>query len=480
MGLRSEPLPLLSHNDSFHRSRHSLNLLAPIARPRLPLNNVLSLHIYRLLFPFAFLAALPFYALRLFRREKGRTAQTKPPGYHLGIGQRFGRYAPEIRARLAALPAPVWLCSISVGETLVALKIARAIRARDPQARVVLSVTTSTGYELLLRETAALGWLTPLYNPIDFTFAARAAISAIQPRMLVLTEGGIWPNLLAAARAAGIRIILAGARLSPRSERRWLRFPKIARAVWSFFDVVCVPEAEDVARFESIGVARERIRHTGSVKFDNATADANSREADFRALVTPLGFSTPILVGGSTWAPEESALADAVKMLRADFPSLRLILVPRHVERAAAIADELTRAGLRVALRSKLPQAGETDVLLVDTTGELRGWYALATVVFVGKSLPGISEIGGQNSGEPAALGLPVVFGPHMENFAPLVAHLLRDSAAVQIAGASELHRALHTLLADPESRAAIGQRARAALAAHQGGAARTAECILG
>ena len=436
--------------------------------------------LYRLLFPFAFLAALPFYALRLLRRERGRAAQPKPPGYHLGLGQRFGRYAPEIRARLAAQPAPVWICSISVGETLVALKIARAIRVRDPQARIVLSVTTSTGYELLLREAAALGWLVPFYNPIDFTFAARAAISAIKPRVLVLTEGGIWPNLLAAARSAGIRTVLAGARLSPRSERRWLRFSGIARAVWSFFDVVCVPEAEDVARFESIGVARARIRHTGSVKFDNAAADANSREAEFRALAEPIGFSAPILVGGSTWAPEERALADAVQKLRADFPSLRLILVPRHVERAAAIADELTRAGLRVALRSKLPATGEADVLLVDATGELRGWYALATVVFVGKSLPGIAEIGGQNAGEPAALGLPVVFGPHMENFAPLVAHLLRDSAAVQIAGASELHRALHALLADPDKRTAIGQRASAALAIHQGAAARTAECILG
>ncbi len=440
----------------------------------------MALLLYRLLFPFAFLVALPFYALRLLRREKGRAAHAKPPGYQLGLGQRFGRYAPEIRERLARQPAPVWICSISVGETLVALKIARAIRARDPHARVALSVTTSTGYELLLREAAALDWLVPLYNPIDFAFAARSAISTIQPRVLVLTEGGIWPNLLSAARAAGIRIVLAGARLSPRSERRWQRFRGIARTVWDFFDLVCVPEAEDVARFESIGVSPGRIRHMGSVKFDNAIATTSSREAEFRALAQPLGFSGPIVVGGSTWAPEERALADAVQKLRAEFPSLRLILVPRHVERAAAIADELTRAGFRVALRSKLPATAEADVLLVDTTGELRGWYALATIVFVGKSLPGIAEIGGQNAGEPAALGLPVVFGPHMENFAPLVTHLLKDNAAVQIAGATELHDALLALLADPDKRTAIGQRASAALAVHQGATARTAECILG
>ena len=299
----------------------------------------MALLLYRLLFPFAFLVALPFYALRLVRRERGRASQQKPPGYGIGLGQRFGSYDAQIRARLAQQPAPVWICSISVGETLVALKIARAIRAKDPQARVVLSVTTSTGYELLLREATALDWLVPLYNPIDFTFAARAAISTIKPRVLVLTEGGIWPNLLSAARAAGIRTVLAGARLSPRSERRWRRFAGIARTVWNFFDTVCVPEAEDIARFEGIGVARDRIRHTGSVKFDNAAKDTPSREAEFRALVQPLGFSGPLIVGGSTWAPEEQALADTLKKLRAEFPTLRLILVPRHVLRLGHADD---------------------------------------------------------------------------------------------------------------------------------------------
>src|SRR5438552_3486216 len=148
----------------------------------------MALLLYRLLFPIAFLLALPFYALRLVRRERGRASQQKPPGYGIGIAQRFGSYDARTRAHLAGQPAPIWICSISVGETLVALKIARAIRARDPQVRVVLSVTTSTGYELLLREAAALGWLVPLYNPIDFASAARAALAAIKPRVLVLTE----------------------------------------------------------------------------------------------------------------------------------------------------------------------------------------------------------------------------------------------------------------------------------------------------
>ena len=440
----------------------------------------MALLLYRLLFPFAFLGALPFYALRLMRRERGRAAQQKPDGYQLGFSERFGFYHRTLQERLAKGAAPVWICSISVGETLVALKLARAFRAKNPEARIVISVTTSTGYELLLREAAAAPWLIALYNPIDFAFAARAAISAVKPRVLVLTEGGIWPNLLSAARTAGIRVVLAGARLSPRSERRWRRFPALARTVWGFFDLVCVPDADDVTRFTAIGVAPERIRHTGSVKLDNASASAPSREVEFRALVAPLGFSDPLVVAGSTWAPEEKELAAALRELRGEFPKLRLIIVPRHVERAAAIARELADAGLRTVRRSELPASGEADVLLVDTTGELRDWYRLATVVFVGKSLPGIAEVGGQNAGEPASCGLPVVFGPHMENFAPLVAHLLQSDAAVQIADASALTPALRTLLADPQKRASIGGRARSALAAHQGAGERTAECILG
>ena len=438
----------------------------------------MALLLYRLLFPFAFLAALPFYALRLLHRERGRASQQKPPGYRLGLGERFGFYDRALRDRLAEDAAPVWICSISVGETLVALKLARAFRVKNPDVRVVISVTTSTGYELLLREAANAPWLIALYNPIDFASAARAAIAAVNPRVLVLTEGGIWPNLLSAARAAGTRVVLAGARLSPRSERRWRRFPSLAGTVWGFFDLVCVPDADDVARFAAIGVAPGRIRHTGSVKLDNAAASAPSREAEFRALVTPLGFSGPLLVGGSTWAPEEKALAAAFRELRADFPMLRLVIVPRHVERAAAIARELSDAGLRVVRRSELPASGEADALLVDTTGELRDWYRLATVVFVGKSLPGITEVGGQNAGEPASYGLPVVFGPHMENFAPLVAHLLQSDAAVQIADSTALTFALRTLLADSERRSAIGGRAQNALASHQGAALRTVECI--
>ncbi len=438
--------------------------------------------IYRLLFPVAFVLAFPFYALRLLRRERGRKELAKPAGYKIGLGERLGRYTPELRQRLAEASAPIWICSISVGETFLALKLARALREREPELRVVLSVTTTTGYELLLRETATAPWLIAIYNPIDFGFATRSALRAIKPRALVLIEGGIWPNLLLAARRSRVPVILASARLSPRSERRWRRFSWLARGVWPLFDAVGAPEAADLPRFAGIGVPADRLRMTGHIKFDHAGTEAPSREPEFRAIAVQLGFTGEILVGGSTWAPEEKALAAAVTELRTQWPALRLILVPRHVERADEIVRDL--APLRVVRRSKLadaPASGNepADVLLVDTTGELRDWYRLATVVFVGKTLPGISEVGGQNMGEPAALGLPVIFGPHTENFQALVAHLRAHEAALPIASATDLVPAIKRLLLDPSARQALGAKAQQVLIPHQGAATRTADLIL-
>ena len=432
--------------------------------------------LYRILFPLAFCLALPFYALRLWRRERGRAAQAKPDGYEIGLGQRFGRYSPALATRLKESPRAWWLCSISVGETLVALKLARELRAQRPEVGVVLSVTTSTGYELLLREAAKLPWLIPLYNPVDFRFAARSALRAVSPRALILIEGGIWPNLLDIAREENVPVALACARLSPRSERRWRKMSRAAREIWGLFDLVCVPESEDRRRFAEIGADPKRIAHTGNIKFDQAASGGASREAEFRALVEPLGFAAEIIVAGSTWAPEEALLAKCLTRLRSTLPEARLIVVPRHVERAEEVATAF--AGFKLARRSRLPHDGPADVLLVDTTGELRDWYRLATVVFVGKSMPGIAEVGGQNPGEPAGFGKAVVFGPHMENFAVLTTHLLKNSAAVQVRDGDELCESLGQLLRNTTRREELGRHAEEVLTSHLGATRRTAATL--
>jgi 3-deoxy-D-manno-octulosonic-acid transferase len=428
-----------------------------------------ALLLYRLLFPFVFVFLLPATLLRMVRRG----------GFREKFGQRLGRYSAADRARLAGREW-VWIHSISVGETFVALKLARALHARDPACGIVLSTTTTTG--LAEARKAAAAWLEPIYNPLDARFIVRRTLDTLRPRELILIEGEVWPNLVAECRERGIPLSLANARLSPRSERRFRRFRVISGPIFRLLDRITVPEPEDVARWQQLGVERERVHCTGSIKFDDP-GSATSRTAEFRALLTSLGVGAdaPILVAGSTWAPEERALAAALLELRSEFPALFLVLVPRHVERAESILRDLAPLDLRIALRSRLPashQPPAASVLLVDATGELRDWYALATVAYVGKSLPSVDEVGGQNPAEPAALGCPVLFGPHMENFAAVVELLRRRDGALQISSAAELAPQIGALLRDPERRAALGARGQAALQTHRGATARTVELI--
>ena len=430
----------------------------------LPADARRSLLIYNVFFPLVLVFLLPGIMLRMFRRGSFREK----------FGQRLGRYDAADRARFAG-GHWIWIHSISVGETLIALKLARELHALAPEFQIALSVTTSTG--LALAGEAACEWLAAIYNPIDSRGCVRAALDLIRPEKLLLIEGEVWPNLVAECRARSIPVSLVNARLSPRSERRMRAAREWVGPVFRLLDDVCVPEKEDIARWQSLGVSAEKIRVTGSIKFDSP-AGAPTREAEFRALLAPLGVTekTPILLGGSTWFPEEKILAEILPRLRAEFPDLFLILVPRHVERSAEILRSL--APLRVVRRSALPLAQPCDALLVDTTGELRDWYALATLVFVGKSLPQVEQPGGQNPAEPAALGKPVLFGPQMDNFASIVGHLLAHGAARTVADPASLEREAAALLRDPAARAAMAAAAALALAGHSGATERTARLI--
>ena len=433
----------------------------------LPADARRSLFIYNLFFPLVFVALLPGFLLRMLRRG----------GYREKFRQRFGRYSPEERARLAR-GEWIWLHSISVGETLLALKLARQIREREPGKCIALSVTTSTGFAVA--QPHANDWLEIIYNPLDAPWIVRAALDAVRPVRLIFIEA-IWPNLLAAAQRRGLPVTFLP-RLSPRSAARFRRARFFTGPIFRLLDALAAAEPEDREAWQALGVDPARLHVTGNAKFD-AAAPTGGRTAEFRALLRDLGVpdDAPILLGGSTFPGEERILADALRKLRAQWPALFLILVPRHVERAAAILAELEPTGLRLAVRSRLStrnQKPETsDALLVDTTGELRDWYALATVVFIGKSL---TATGGQNPVEPVLAGRPVIFGPHMENFAPIVASWLAADAAVQVCDAAELRAQLATLFADAPRRAQLAERARAIAAIHSGATERAVGVLLG
>jgi 3-deoxy-D-manno-octulosonic-acid transferase len=421
--------------------------------------------IYNLAFPVILLVLLPGFLVRMLKRGK----------YRHKFWQRFGIYSPRVLEKLSNGDR-IWIHAVSVGEVMIAMKLIQALREDDPSAAFVLSTTTSTGFKLAARAKCA--WLEPIYNPLDFYFTARRALKAIHPKMLILVEAEVWPNIVCEARASGAKVALVNARLSARSERRFRAVRWISAPVFNQLDVLCLQEPEDIDRWAALGVDRKRLVVTGSIKFDGSATDRRATR-DFRPVLRALGVQdrAPVLLGGSTFDGEEVLVAGVCLELRKKFPDLFLILVPRHFERAAGVAAQIEKSGLRVALRTQPPPSEPPDLLVVDTTGELRDWFACATVVFMGKSL---CAKGGQNPAEPVVAGVPVIFGPHMQNFSTLSRQFLRHGGAVEVADAESLRAAVDRLLQDASLRTTMAASAQKCLQVHQGATARTIAALKG
>jgi len=432
---------------------------------------------YNLVFPFVLVALLPSFLFRMLKRGK----------YRHKFGQRFALYSPRVRAKLSAwaqqpnstVGTATWVHAVSVGEVLIALKFIREMKRHEPDLRIVLSTTTSTGFALASKEKS--DWLEPIYNPIDFYWIAKRAIRLIRPCRLILVEAEIWPNLTAEAKAAGAPLILINARLSKRSEGRYRLVRPFAAMLFNQLDLLCVQEPADAERWFSLGVETEKILCPGSIKFDDGN-DASRVRRDFWPELKKLGVKegAPILLGGSTHSGEEQILGEITLRLRREFPDLFYIAVPRHAERWREVRDELVKLGFHVALRSEQLENPRLAIqnataLLANTTGELRDWYDCATVVFVGKSL---TAHGGQNPAEAIAANKAVVFGPNMENFATISSQFVREQAALQAADSAALERAVRDLLESPAKREALAAAGKRCLEIHRGATTRTCEAI--
>jgi 3-deoxy-D-manno-octulosonic-acid transferase len=422
--------------------------------------------IYNLFWPIGLLFFLPGYFMKMVRRG----------GYREKFGQRLGIYDRELRIRLLKQRS-TWLHAVSVGEVNIALKLASALRALEPDLQCVLTTTTTTGFALANQNASP--WIEIMYTPLDYWPIMRQAFSIIRPARIVLVEAEIWPNLAAGAHTRRIPLALVNARLSPRSERKYRQFRFFVAPTFRLLDLVCVQEREDADRWQRIGVERSRIKCTGSIKYDpDVQAESQAVAAslwDALLIGVPDG---AVLFGGSTHRGEEEILARVFLHLRYELPSLRLFIAPRHVERLREIRGQLDALGLRVALASEARTGhgpNDADCVLLDTTGELQRWYDIATVVFMGKSL---TAHGGQNPVEPILAGKPVVFGPYMENFAALANTLVSEKGAIQVCDADSLERAVVELLRDSEARQRLVQNAREVLSAHQGATARAAVLI--
>ncbi len=444
--------------------------------------------LYNLLLPLVLLLGFPKFLIKGIRRG----------GVARNFRQRLGLYTAAQKAHFKKGPN-LWIHAVSVGEVRVALKVAAELRKLTPQHSIVISTTTPTGFALAEKE--APEGVAPIYNPVDLPWVVSRAMRQIRPERLILVEAEVWPNLVNSAHRGGIPVALINARLSERSERRYRKFSAFAAPIFSLLDRVGVQFDEDKPRMAALGIADSRIEVTGSVKFDPSDdVTPEPKIAELRTVLEGLGVNSmrPVVLAACTHAGEEALIGRACQALKADFPDLFLLVVPRHAERGAQVLADLEKIGLLPVRKSQLaadargPESRPVDALVADTTGELLAWYHLADVAVIGKSFLGR---GGQNPVEGIAAGKPVITGPHMQNFTAITADLERRDGIERLdepAGGVEqgkaqmvqqmvrqIETALRRLLSDPDAAAQLARRGVAALDRHRGATRRTAEMIL-
>jgi len=424
---------------------------------------------YNILFIAFFVLSSPYYFLRMWRRGQWQS----------GFWQRFGVFDAKFKQSITNRHV-LWMHAVSVGEVNICTQLIRALEPRMPNLKIVVSTTTTTGMgELQKKLPTHIG---KFYYPIDRKKYVARSVATIRPEAVVLVEAEIWPNFIWRLRDRKTPLFLVNARLSERSYRGYRRFGFLFRPLFASFTGVGAQNEADAARLRELGCRPETIHVVGSLKFDAAKL-LERRALDVPAMLRQLGVpdGARVLLGGSTHAGEELLLAEKFLRLRARFPDLFLVLVPRHFERGKEIGRELRERGLKLFYRSEVTAGtklnpGEAECLLVNTTGELRYFYEHATVIFVGKSL---TAQGGQNPIEPGALGKPIVFGPNMQNFAEVVSSFLKGDGAVQVRDADELESVFAELLADESRREQLGQNAVKVVRENLGAIDRTVEMIV-
>ena len=389
---------------------------------------------------------------------------------------RYRKYIGSLSERMGYLPVSfnmdgeqsIWLHAVSVGEVLSARPLARDLRARYPRHRIFVSTTTMSGQAIARRSVPDADGV--FYFPFDLGLFVRRTLDVVQPRLFIMMETEIWPNLLRECRRRGVKSAIVNGRLSQRSYPRYRLARAFMRTVLDNVDSFCVQSEESARRFIDLGANPGRVTVTGSLKFDSldVAPALQSRKRDRVLRYFRIPPSRHVIVAGSTMKGEESAVLTAFRRVRPGTPNTLLILAPRHVERAADVELLCRQEGFKTARRSELPIDAEprVDVVVLDTIGELATLYQLATVAFVGGSLV---DTGGHNILEPAVFGKPIVFGPHMSNFAEIAQAFLANIAGVQVRGDRELADVFVALMADPIRRARLGAAARALVEANRG-----------
>ena len=406
--------------------------------------------------------------------------------YFLYQALRHSKYLGSLRQRLGYLPVSlnldaepsIWVHAVSVGEVLAARPVIGELRKQYPALRLYLSTTTRTGQQLARQSVPDVDGT--FYLPFDWAFTVRRTLQRVRPRLFVMVESEIWPNLLRECRARGVKTVVVNGRISRRSFPRYRLVKRWFSRVLADIDRFCVQGDETARRLIALGADAGRVVITGSLKFDALqTVPVPGRGPQRVLRFFRVRTGRPVLMAGSTLKGEEEPVVRAFNRLRATpgGQGALLVIAARHPERFAEVERLCRQEGLSTARRTELPIDDEprVDAVILDTIGELAHLYQIATAVFVGGS---IVPAGGHNILEPAAHGKAIVFGSHMENFYEIAETFLANDAAVRVQSEGELEEALLSLMGDPVRRARLGAAARALVIANRGAKDKTLSAI--
>ena len=375
------------------------------------------------------------------------------------------------------MAAPIWIHACSVGEVQTVQPLIENINKHYPKTRLLLTVSTQTGMELAtaqLCDKAQISWF-----PFDHPHSVQEFIRAITPKALLLVETELWPNVLLQCHRGNIPVAIVNGRLS---EKHFSRYEKIAGWLSAYLEpmnIAAVQSEDDSLRFESLGIKAERITVTGNIKFDGAPTLPKSSVLDDMRKRLGIAPDSMVVVYGSTRPGDEALAYECWKTLRNDFATLRFIIVPRHLNRLneAILPFKDTAVDHYSTLKSANSTGSEAAVVvLIDELGILRTVYALADIAVVGGSwYPGVE---GHNPIEPAALGIPTIFGPYMKNFKGVAEKLILNEGALQLALPEDLPGTLRKLLNAPDLRSTVGAKGRSVIESNQGATEKTLDLI--
>lgn len=425
------------------------------------------LFLYNYLFFVALLAAVPFFLFRMLITSRFRK----------GLAQRLGFYG-VVKNELVTEHS-IWIQAASVGEVVAALPVIELLRKEYPDEKIIITCQTASGRVVARKKLA--GQAVVILSPLDLDCLIKNLIRLIRPRILILIETEIWPGMIMTARNNRIPVVIVNGRISEGSFRGYRKFIFLVRPLLQMIDAFGMRSENDATRIRHLGAPAERVTVTGNIKFDNQAGPEISSD-EKKEIRDALGLKDTdlLLIGGSTYEGEDQILHNVYRQLLPYFPDLKLLLAPRHLERINRIEaflhsreEEYSRYAV---LTRQSGQRKKTGVVILDVLGVLSNLYALATVAFIGRSLRGI---GGQNPIEPALIGCPVVFGPHMENFQEIADNLIKAGGAVKIVNEIELKQKLSGLLSNPEERQRMGERAQRAIVDLRGASQRNLKLII-